>query len=223
MNLTQLTIYIEGKYDTIKKAFQNHDFIEGKHYFIGGENLSPLTDAKYMTLPGVIRLLKYTRTGFSDQFLDDVTEYMQSNMNPVTINEMMCINKEKKLIPQYLGDPDQEYVADDGDILESRGEQIIDDILFKFKIPHQPKPRIGTKPEIRKKFNMKYKIIPDWNIKTVPRTIVEYWGLDTEEYIRAKKWKQEIYKAIGLRVINIEANEVQNIPILTKKLKDLLT
>ena len=219
MNLKQISIYIDGKYSTIKDAFQRNDFQEGRHYFIGGTE-NPST--KNMTFLGIQKLLRHTRTGYAEDFLDDLSEYINDNMNPITISEFLLINKDKKLIPQYLGDPKREWVAEDGDILESRGEMIIDNILFKLKIPHQPKPRIFLPPELEKKFNRKYPIVPDWNIKMRPRTIIEYWGRDGPDYIKLKKWKQEMYEALGIHIINIEPTEVQNIPILTERLKKLL-
>jgi len=220
MNLKQLSIYIEIGYSSVKNAFQRHDLQEGKHYFEGGtHNVS----TKNLTLLGILKLLKHIRKGYSEAFYDEISEHIYNNMNPITISELLLINKEKKLIPQYLGDPDREWVAEDFDILESRGEKIIDNILFKLKIPHQPKPRIRLPPELEEKFNRTYPIVPDWNIKMLPRTIIEYWGRDDPEYIKLKEWKQEMYKALNISIINIEPTEVQNIPILTKKLKELLS
>jgi len=175
-----------------------------------------------MTLLGVLRLLRYTKSGFAERFLDELSEYVCENMNPITISDFLLINKERKLQLQYLGDPEREWVADDGDILESRGEMITDNILLKLKIPHQPKPRIFLPPKLEKKFNRKYPLVPDWNLKMIPRTIVEYWGRDDSEYLKIKRWKQEIYKALGLEIINIEPTEVQNTPKLTKKIMDKL-
>lgn len=216
MNQKQLAKYINVNYSTVRKAFERKELQEGKHYFKDRDNLSPST---YLTLLGVLLLTKTMRVGFAEQFFNELSEHIYNNMNPITVSELLLINKEKKLIPQFLGDPDREWVAEDGDILESRGEMIIDNILFKLKIPHQPKPRIFLPPELEKKFNRKYPIVPDWNIKMLPRTIIEYWGRDDPNYIKLKTWKQEMYKALKINIINIEPTEVQNIPLLTKRLK----
>ncbi|KKN07593.1 hypothetical protein LCGC14_1065390 [marine sediment metagenome] len=220
MNQKQLSKYIDVTYNNVKVTFHRIDLQEGKHYF--NIRLQNVTHT-YLTLLGCLLLTKRMRKGFAEQFFTELSEHIYNNMNPITISELLLINKEKKLIPQYLGDPDREWVAEDFDILESRGEMIIDNILFKLKIPHQPKPRIRLPPELEEKFNRTYPIVPDWNIKMLPRTIIEYWGRDGPKYVKLKEWKQEMYKALNISIINIEPAEVQNIPILTKKLKDLLS
>ena len=215
MNQKQLAKYIDVPYTNVRTAFSRIDLQEGKHYFkIELQNVTHV----YLTLLGCLLLTKGMRKGFAEQFFIELSEHIYNNMNPITVSELLLINKEKKLIPQSLGDPDREWVAEDGDILESRGEMIIDNILFKLKIPHQPKPRIFLPPELEKKFNRKYPIVPDWNIKMLPRTIIEYWGRNDPDYIKLKTWKQEMYKALEINIINIEPTEVQNIPLLTKRL-----
>lgn len=97
------------------------------------------------------------------------------------------------------------------DLVDSRGEQIIANILYELGVPYQ----IGV-------YFSEYGFNSDFVIKTEPQTIIEYWGMVTDDYLITRKWKEEKYKELGWNLISIEPNEVENIPKLRKRLMKLL-
>lgn len=101
--------------------------------------------------------------------------------------------QEEKQITKEIQKQDSKqeeiYPTLDGHNVKSQGEQKIDDILYNIKLIHAYSPNV---PEIDLKLDQA--IEADWFIPIVDQTkgvYIEYWGMNTKEYLENKKRKQE--------------------------------
>ena len=218
LTLNDLADYIpRGKYNTTKKAFQraisDYDMKEGIDYErVDGELFSPSSKGKgeyiyllyrtgaLLTLANMSKKYKaallYRLVHYYFQEEDLKTEY--SNYRP----------KNVLLLPT-MGD---KHYSKNLDLVDSRGEQIVADILFDLGIPYQVGVRF-----------YKLGLIPDFVIKTEPYTVIEYWGVRGDTgYQNKRQWKEKQYNYLGWTLICIEAHEVDNIPKLRARLMKLL-
>ena len=87
------------------------------------------------------------------------------------------------------------YRATDGHLLDSRAEWMIDEWLNRNGIPHEadvPLPFLVHARPARCDF-----YLPEQNV------YIEFWGLDTPEYLERKAYKIRQYEALGLRRIDL--------------------
>lgn len=105
--------------------------------------------------------------------------------------------------------PRQYYVCLDGHRVRSRGEWMIDAVLQYLGIPHEYEPRLQVKRQV---------IHPDFGLGH--GIFIEYWGLQTRNYLRHKKLKQLLYKTGKHHLINIENVDLRNLlHVLTQSLE----
>jgi hypothetical protein len=236
MSIEDVCFYIEAKYKTVHQAFSRHKskLIENKDYFYikDFEKICILQNVEYksktrkllfFTLHGLLILLKFIHVGLADEFylmwVDLVCELIETKQ--LTSGELFLVDKRQKIIPQILGDPKKNWVDNAGNRLLSRGEMIISNILFELKVQFQIYSPIWPLKEIMKKYNYysKNPLQPDFLVKTIPKTIIEYWGRENDSnYDSHRIWKTKIYNELKIKLIEIEPHEVQNIPILKQKL-----
>jgi len=108
LNLKQLSVYIEGNYNTITKAFQRNEFQEGRHYFRGGgQNVDPVN----LTLRGVLKLLRHTNVGFALAFYDEVCDLICDNINPLTMSQELLRQQQKELNRRIEYKPPFDYYS----------------------------------------------------------------------------------------------------------------
>jgi predicted nuclease of restriction endonuclease-like RecB superfamily len=88
----------------------------------------------------------------------------------------------------------------DGHLVRSRAEVIIDDWLFHNKILHVYEKRLPFPERTYCDF-----YIPECDV------YIEYWGLETKQYLDKKRWKQRMYSEYNLCLIEIEENDLKDI------------
>lgn len=101
----------------------------------------------------------------------------------------------------------EKYTCDDGHVVKSRGEAMLDNWLHQKGIKHEYDQDItlgGTR--------MKY----DWYLPE-DDVYIEYWGFYTKEYQERRKEKEKAYAAGHKKLISIENNDLQDINDLVKK------
>lgn len=92
--------------------------------------------------------------------------------------------------------------AEDGHMVKSDMEVRIDDMLYNNFILHCYEKPIDELPEhIRKKSDW---FIPIRNKRGI---YIEYWGMDTQEYLKAKAEKIALYKEYDIPFISIEKDD----------------
>ena len=101
--------------------------------------------------------------------------------------------------------PETRLKAKDGHMVTSRGELIIDNMLYDAGIVHAYERELPIKKLVKTDF-----YIPAKNGGKA--VYIEFWGIkDNEEYLKRKKIKQEIYKNEGYNLINIEPEHYENL------------
>lgn len=100
-----------------------------------------------------------------------------------------------------------EYRTKDGHYVRSKAEQIIDDSLYLWGIPHAYEKKLP---------NTDHNVYSDFHIpsgKGRPKAVyIEYWGMENDEkYNQRKNKKIEIYDSLGLNLIQLNDADIKNI------------
>jgi len=100
-----------------------------------------------------------------------------------------------------------EYRTKDGHYVRSKAEQIIDDSLYLWGIPHAYEKKVPNTDE---------NVYSDFHVpsgKGRPKAVyIEYWGMENDEkYNQRKNKKIEIYKSLGLNLIQLNDADIKNI------------
>lgn len=100
-----------------------------------------------------------------------------------------------------------EYRTKDGHYVRSKAEQIIDDSLYLWGIPHAYEKKLPNTDE---------NVYSDFHIpagKDRPKAVyIEYWGMENDEkYNQRKQKKIEIYSSLGLNLIQLNDADIKNI------------
>lgn len=100
-----------------------------------------------------------------------------------------------------------EYRTKDGHYVRSKAEQIIDDSLYLWGIPHAYEKKLPNTDE---------NVYSDFHIpagKDRPKAVyIEYWGMENDEkYNQRKQKKIEIYNSLGLNLIQLNDADIKNI------------
>nr|BDI55013.1 MAG: PD-(D/E)XK nuclease [uncultured archaeon] len=241
MFIGDVCYYIEVKYNTIYQAFNRNKskFVEdidylylSKNRFIDKFQLLQNVKAKinpykmlFFTLHGLLRLLRFTHSGlaedFYDMWVDVVCELVESNQ--LTTGEFFLLNNKQEITPQILG-ATRHYLRD-GRGVRSRGEHIIGNILldlrqiFQYEFPLYLPEWVAKEVKWNKFPEDSNKLNPDFTILTIPKTIIEFWGRENDiDYDYTRKIKEKAYKLMKIKLIPIESKEVDNEPMLKKKL-----
>ena len=94
--------------------------------------------------------------------------------------------------------PNKTYKAKDGHVVRSKGELVIDNMLYDYGITHAYERLLPIKENVKSDFY----IPPRNGGKAV---YIEFWGIsDDKAYSERKKIKKEIYKRENYNLINIE-------------------
>lgn len=100
-------------------------------------------------------------------------------------------NKTKKL--EKLPYPNK-FKCMDGHSVRSKGELIIDNLLYVWGLKHVYEKRIVTISDV---------FVPDWYLPDY-NLFIEYWGFSGNRYEIRKRKKINFYKNAKLKVISVE-------------------
>jgi len=102
----------------------------------------------------------------------------------------------------------------DGHIVKSIGEQIIDDILYNSLICH------CYEKDVYELGSDQRNIKADWFIPVAGNKgiYVEYWGMDTDDYMKNKDEKKRLYKEHDIPLIQIEKDDTKDVSGLSSRI-----
>ena len=124
----------------------------------------------------------------------------------------------------------QIFVSSDAHVLDSPGEQTIDEILFElqrdpallkkniitYHIPHYDLEQV-----VERGMNADFYV--GFPLKQINDFYIEYWGVKNDaKYEKNKQDKIALYKANGLPLLGIESDEVKNLPVLRQRIKEFI-
>ena len=130
-----------------------------------------------------------------DRVYKDV-ETLIRNKKPIEKNEKYAEERQEK-------DASKSRIntAQDGHNVDSDMEVRIDDVLYNAYILHCYGKNIDEITEKRKKCDW---FIPICNGEGI---YIEYWGMDTPDYLRDREEKEELYKKYNIPYIGIEKDD----------------
>ncbi|ODS41821.1 MAG: hypothetical protein MSIBF_00130 [Candidatus Altiarchaeales archaeon IMC4] len=103
--------------------------------------------------------------------------------------------------------------TEDGHIVRSRAEQIIDNWLYHKGIVHAYERRVPIEEEV----------YCDFFIPIGQKVWIEFWGLDEEKYIRRKEIKKSFYKKYKKNIIELTDKDIEHLDdIMPIKLRPYL-
>jgi len=184
----------------------------------------------FLTFSGVWRLLPRFKSEVPIQFYYWWGDFVSKKMNSLQIEKgetLMLTDRE--VIKQKIG---ISKVDCNGFLYSSRGEMILSSKLLEIgaKIQYNA-PIQFNKEEVKKMIPsdilrglgyLPAYVTADFFIRDFPKTVIEYWGFGPEEnpkYNSNRKWKEWLYSYLGIRLISIEATEVDNKPLLEARLR----
>jgi hypothetical protein len=128
--------------------------------------------------------------------------------NPKEINQSSFLEKnDTETVSDFRKTYPREYRTKDGHYVRSKAEQIIDDSLYLWGIPHAYEKKVPNTDE---------NVFSDFHVpsgKGRPKAVyIEYWGLENDEKYNLRKNKKiEIYKSLGLNLIQLNDADIKNI------------
>lgn len=128
--------------------------------------------------------------------------------NPTKSETNVIVEKtENETVYDFRKTYPTEYRAKDGHYVRSKAEQIIDDSLYLWGIPHAYEKKLPNTDET---------VYSDFHIpagKGRPKAVyIEYWGIENDEKYNQRKHKKiEIYNSLGLNLIQLNDSDIKNI------------
>jgi hypothetical protein len=127
---------------------------------------------------------------------------------PVSKEDNPIANKsDTETVDDFRKKYPAEYRTKDGHYVRSKAELTIDDSLYLWGIAHAYEKKIpNTTEDVYSDFH-----IPSGNGR--PKAVyIEYWGMENDEkYNQRKNRKIEIYKELGLNLIQLNDADIKNI------------
>ncbi len=115
---------------------------------------------------------------------------------------------KKNLRRRYEPERATKYTCEDGHIVRSRGELVIDNYFSSRQIAHVYEKSIQIRGG-----TIKY----DWYLPEL-ETYVEYWGYGGKAYMERKKEKIRLYRRNGLKLLSIEDKHLEDIYTYLKRI-----
>ncbi len=135
-------------------------------------------------------------TSLMDRVYKDIDSLLKSK-KPINTANQEINEKQKELDEQKI----KIYTSQDGHNLKSEMEVKIDDVLYNLFMLHCYEKSIDEITEKRKKCDW---FIPIANGEGI---YIEYWGMETQKYIKERKEKEELYKKYDIPYIGIEKDD----------------
>ncbi|MFI3329362.1 MAG: hypothetical protein R3Y05_02605 [bacterium] len=142
--------------------------------------------------------------------------YREDTLDDSPIEEVIVEDDNDIIEPEVTEDKPKkqrkEYRCLDGHKVRSQAELDIDDILYNAFILHSYEKEVI---EITQR-----KVLSDWYIPILPNQgiYIEYWGLNSNTYIKNKEEKINLYQENNLNLIQIEMDEIKDKTSLTNRL-----
>lgn len=192
-----------------KEMNKNQSAYDYKNYYYNSKsNLYTLTGFEKFIKPNCIKLVaiakacdRYARDNSLLEIVEkDVKEIIQKKKEKDIIQE----SDENKVVEFNTKKNRGSIRGVDGHFLDSDKEKQIDDLLFSLSIPHAIHYNV---PEITERT-----VNCDWYIPVLPGKgiYMEYFGMDTNDYVRNRDEKISLYQKHKLKLINIDKDETMD-------------
>ena len=200
---------MEDEVDRNKKPYELKDYyfnLKSANYrVVGKKNI--IRNCKMMVALANVVYDSYDDSSLITRLNDDISEIvlaMNSKKEIKTTSFTEQSDSQKSSIIRTL----------DGHNVMSEGERRIDDILYTNMIVH-----CYGKDVIEIGYGERT-LTSDWFIPIIGNKgiYIEYWGMNTGDYTKNKDEKRKIYKDNNIPLIEIEKDDIKDIPGLTTRI-----
>lgn len=200
---------IEDEIDRNKKPFELRDYyynLKSANYRIV-DIKNVIYNCKKMVALANITNDSYDDTSLVSRVVEDIKEIIENKKTKkdVKVNAFTeQADSQKSGIIRTI----------DGHIVKSKGEEIVDNILYTNCNCHcYEKKVVEISTEERT-------IQSDWFIPVVGTkgVYVEYWGMTTPDYLKNKEEKKKLYKEHNIPLIEIQKDDINNYSDLNQRI-----
>lgn len=192
-----------------KEMNKNYSIKEYRDYYYNAKsNIYTLTGFEKFIKPNCIKLIAIAkacnRYALSDSLLSSVKQDVKEIIQRKKEKDIIKESEEYKVIEFNTTKNRGAIRGIDGHFLDSDKEKQIDDLLFSLAIPHAIHYNV---PEITERT-----VNCDWYIPVLPNKgiYMEYFGMDTNDYIQNAEEKIELYNKYNLKLIRIQKDETMD-------------
>ena len=190
--------YYSSTFDKNSKVFELKDY-----YFNLRQNIYRMRNFDYVKnncnkLFALSNLVKdvYSDESLSDRVVNDINEIISSKKPKMETKENEDTKTKDSRKEELLRTADGHYV-------KSHPESVIDDILYELRIVHCYEKKVPI--DIDEKA-----VTCDWFIPVLNSRsgiYIEYWGMNTKEYLINKERKRKSYRENNVPLIEIEKDD----------------
>lgn len=149
----------------------------------------------------------YNDSSLTDRYINDIKEIIQTKKPKEETNVSEEIKQKDSHKEELRRTCDGHYVKSDPEI-------IIDDILYENRIVHCYEKKVPIDSD-------EQSIKCDWFIPVTDSRhgiYIEYWGMNTKDYIQNKERKRKAYKDYDIPLIEIEKDDPKDRQSLTDRI-----
>lgn len=190
--------YYSSTFDKNSKAFELKDY-----YFNLKQNIFRMKNFEYIKnncnkLFALATLVKdiYSDESLTDRVVNDIKDiisYKKPKEEQKPSEEVIIKDSRKEEVFRTM----------DGHYVKSNPESIIDDILYELRIVHCYEKKVPIDMD-------EQTVTCDWFIPVLDNRrgiYIEYWGMNTKDYLANKERKRASYKANDIPLIEIEKDD----------------
>ena len=190
--------YYSATFDKNSKVFELKDY-----YFNLKQNIFRMKNFEYIKnncnkLFALATLVKdiYSDESLSDRIINDIKDiisYKKPKEEQKISEEVLIKDSRKEEVIRTM----------DGHYVKSNPESIIDDILYELRIVHCYEKKVPIDLD-------EQTVTCDWFIPVLSNRsgiYIEYWGMNTKEYLSNKERKRKSYKENNIPLIEIEKDD----------------
>lgn len=126
--------------------------------------------------------------------------WLEKQRNEKRASKTYIFSEEEKEDNDFRNKFPAKIRADDGHLVRSRAEKIIDDWLYRNGIVHCFERKVPLEEEIYCDF-----FIPNGNIW------IEFWGKEDEKYLKRKEIKKRFYKSNKKNLIELNNEDIEKL------------
>lgn len=199
----------KDEFDKNQKSFELRDYyfnLRSNIYRISNFDYVKDNSRKLFALSFLVNDI-YKDSSLYNRVVDDVKDIIekkapQKDTKPTKFSEQS--DSQKSSIIRTI----------DGHIVKSIGESIIDDILYNNQVCH------CYEKDVYELGSEQRTVKSDWFIPVAGNKgiYVEYWGMDTDDYVKNKEEKKKLYKEYSVPLIQIEKDDTKDVSGLTSRI-----
>ena len=149
-------------------------------------------------------------TSLTDRVVSDIKDIIESKKAKEEVKVSEEVKQKDSHKEELLRTSDGHYVKSDPEI-------IIDDILYENRIVHCYEKRVFFSSMNPDDPALKC----DWFIPVIDNLrgiYIEYWGMNTKEYLQNKERKKKVYQEHNIPLIEVEKDDYKDRQILTYRI-----